>query len=234
MVDVVLGDDHAVFVDALSTVLPRNGFTVLTTAGSARGTVAGVRRYRPDICLLDRHFADGDGIDVIGDVLAAGGGSTRVVMLTADRDSRGMRRALTSGAAGYVTKMCGVQALLSALRRVMNGEVVADPTATPVPHPQRAGDARPLPTHLTERERECLGLLVAGASTGTMAEQLGVSATTVRSHVQALLTKLGVHSRLEAATFAVRNHLLAEAEIPARRSAIGKAPSSEVAPARMR
>ncbi|RCW44416.1 LuxR family two component transcriptional regulator [Halopolyspora algeriensis] len=229
MVDLVLGDDHAVFVDALSAVLPRNGFTVLATAGSAQGTVADVRRHRPDLCLLDRYFADGDGLDVIGDVLAAGGGSTKVVMLTADRDARGMQRALTAGAAGYVNKMCGVQALVTVLRRVANGDVVTDPAAVPQRRPSRARPAPPLMAPLTGRERECLGLLVAGASTGTMAEELGVSATTVRTHVQALLTKLGVHSRLEAATFAVRHHLLAEAEIPRSRSA-GGALSPEVAP----
>jgi two-component system nitrate/nitrite response regulator NarL len=68
-----------------------------------------------------------------------------------------------------------------------------------------------LAAHLTGREWECLELLVEGLDTTTMARRLGVSRTTIRTHVQALLTKLGVHSRLEAASFAVRNRLLAEA-----------------------
>lgn len=214
MVDLVLGDDHAVFVDALVTVLPQKGITVLNTANSVQGTVASTRQHRPEICLLDRYFADGDGIDFIGDVLTAGGTNTKVVILTADQDVVGMRRALNSGAAGYVNKMCGLESLVTAIRRVVSGEVVADLATASVRRPSRAGHARPLVTHLTGRERECLGLLVAGASTSTMAKQLGVSATTVRTHVQALLTKLGVHSRVEAASFAVRHRLLTDTEIP--------------------
>ncbi|MDR7300165.1 response regulator transcription factor [Haloactinomyces albus] len=214
MVDLVLGDDHAVFVDALVTVLPQKGITVLNTADSVRGTVASIRQHRPEICLLDRYFADGDGLDFIGDVIAAGETNTKVMILTADQDVAGMRRALNSGAVGYVNKMCGLDSLVTAIRRVVSGEVVADLATASARRPSRSDHARPLTTPLTGRERECLGLLVAGASTSMMAKQLGVSAATVRTHVQALLTKLGVHSRVEAASFAVRHCLLTDTEIP--------------------
>lgn len=214
MVELVLGDDHAVFVDALVTVLPQKGFAVLATAGSARGTVAGTRRHQPDVCLLDRYFADGDGLDFIEDVLAAGSPNTKVMVLTADRDALGMRRALKAGAAGYVNKMCGLDALAAAIRAVADGEVVTDLATAPTRRSSPATGPRSVAARLTARERECLGLLVAGAGTTTMAKQLGVSATTVRTHVQALLNKLGVHSRLEAASFALRHCLLDDAEVP--------------------
>jgi DNA-binding NarL/FixJ family response regulator len=119
-----------------------------------------------------------------------------------------MRRAVRLGAAGYVHKTCGVRKLVHALERVIDGAVVLD---TPRPAASARSDvseARRLAAHLTARERECLGLLVEGLDTPAMTLRLGVSTTTVRSHVQALLTKLGVHSRLEAATFAVRYDLV--------------------------
>jgi two-component system, NarL family, nitrate/nitrite response regulator NarL len=120
-----------------------------------------------------------------------------------------MRRALEYGAVGYVHKSRGVAALITAIRRVMNGEIVVDvPTGG---RPRRSDDdaeAHRLAAYLTARERECLGLLVEGLGTREMGTQLGVSVPTVRTHVQALLTKLGVHSRLEAASFAVRNSVL--------------------------
>ncbi len=76
------------------------------------------------------------------------------------------------------------------------------------PKPPGHDDALRLASHLTDRERECLALLVEGLDTTAMARKLSVSRTTVRTHVQSVLTKLGVHSRLEAASFAVRYRLL--------------------------
>ncbi|MCA1185674.1 response regulator transcription factor [Saccharopolyspora sp. 6T] len=133
-------------------------------------------------------------------------------MLTADGDARGVRGALAAGAAGYVNKMCGLSNLLDALTAVAAGETVVALAASRVPGQQQPGgalDARRLASYLTARERECLGMLTEGAQTATMAKSLGVSPATVRTHVQAVLTKLGVHSRLEAASLALRHDLIA-------------------------
>jgi two-component system nitrate/nitrite response regulator NarL len=118
-----------------------------------------------------------------------------------------MRQAVRLGAVGYVPKTWGIHKLVHALGRVIDGAVVLDaPRTTSVR--SDVSEARRLAAHLTARERECLALLVEGLDTPAMTLRLGVSTTTVRSHVQALLTKLGVHSRLEAATFAVRYDLV--------------------------
>jgi two-component system, NarL family, nitrate/nitrite response regulator NarL len=209
LTELVLGDDHTVFLDALSAVLTQRGFTVRAAARSAAETVKAVHQVKPDVCLIDRHFVTGDdGIDAIGKMLAASPG-TSVLVLSADRDNDGVMRALAAGASGYLHKTRGIGALASAIDRVTKGEVVVD---VPVPLAARRsvppGDPRRLAGYLTARERECLGLLVQGMSTAAMVTVLGVSRTTVRTHVQALLTKLGVHSRLEAASFAVRYGLL--------------------------
>jgi DNA-binding NarL/FixJ family response regulator len=106
-----------------------------------------------------------------------------------------------------VHKTWGVRRLVEAVNRIVGGAVVLDaPRSTSVR--SDVSDARRLAAHLTARERECLALLVKGLDTRAMTIRLGVSTTTIRSHVQALLTKLGVHSRLEAATFAVRYGLV--------------------------
>jgi two-component system nitrate/nitrite response regulator NarL len=85
------------------------------------------------------------------------------------------------------------------------------PKPRPARDRARSDDARRLAAFLTGRERECLNLLVEGLDTSSIATKLGVSAATVRTHVQSVLTKLGVHSRLEAASYAVRYGLLDEA-----------------------
>jgi DNA-binding CsgD family transcriptional regulator len=116
---------------------------------------------------------------------------------------------LDAGASGYVHKSRGVAALISAVERVLLGNVVVDiPPATEIRRSARANGAERLPIRLTTRERECLAMLVEGLDTAAMVVKLGVSRTTVRTHVQAVLNKLGVHSRLEAASFAVRSGML--------------------------
>lgn len=207
MTSLVVGDDHAVFVDALAAVLAGQEFTV-TVAGSLAETVAAVARDQPDLCLVDRHFAGDDAVDAIGTMIAASPG-TKVLMLSADPDIDGILGALNAGASGYLHKTRGVTALTKAIGRVLRGEVVVDvPRGASSPRPAGLDDAHRLAAYLTARERECLALLVEGLDTAAMARKLTVSRTTVRTHVQSVLTKLGVHSRLEAASYAVRYHLL--------------------------
>ncbi|MDQ4011520.1 MAG: response regulator transcription factor [Actinomycetota bacterium] len=206
MTSIVLGDDHAVFVESLVSVLVGAGFRVVAVGRSLAGTIEAVRHHRPDVCLLSRHFSDGDGVAAIGHILVVSP-ATRILVLTVEGDTDAMRRAVRLGAAGYVDKTWGIRKLVQALQRVVNGAVVLDaPRATTAR--SDISEARRLAAHLTTRERECLALLVEGLDTRAMTQRLGVSITTVRSHVQALLTKLGVHSRLEAATFAVRYDLV--------------------------
>ncbi|MDQ3762050.1 MAG: response regulator transcription factor [Actinomycetota bacterium] len=206
MTSIVLGDDHAVFVESLVSVLTKEGFQVPAVARSLTGAIEAVRQHRPDVCLLGRRFSDGDGISAIGRVIAVSP-ATRILILAADGDTEAMRHAVRLGAAGYVHKTWGIRKLVQALERVIDGAVVLDaPRETTVR--SDVSEARRLAAHLTARERQCLALLVEGLDTSAMTVRLGVSTTTVRSHVQALLTKLGVHSRLEAATFAVRYDLV--------------------------
>jgi two-component system, NarL family, nitrate/nitrite response regulator NarL len=203
----VLGDDHVVFLDALSTVLAQHGYVTGVVARSPGEMIAAVRREQPDACLIDRHVAlDGDA-QTIGRLRAASE-RTSVIVLSANPATEAVGRALDAGASGYVHQSRGIDALVSALGRVLSGEVVIDvPDAPPSRRPVEQNHALRLASHLTSRERECLLMLVEGLDTAAMVRRLGVSRTTVRTHLQAVLTKLGVHSRLEAASFAVRHRL---------------------------
>jgi two-component system, NarL family, nitrate/nitrite response regulator NarL len=218
LTSLVIGDDHKVFLDALSVVLAQQDFTV-TEARTVRETVEAVARLRPDVCLIDRHFAGHDGLAAIEE-MAARSPATKVLVLSADPDTDGILRALSAGASGYLHKTRGVTALTAAISRVLRGEVVVDVPKAPGPRrPPQQDAARRLAAFLTGRERQCLALLVEGLDTTGMAAKLGVSRATVRTHVQSLLTKLGVHSRLEAASFAVRYGLLDDTGGSGRRGA---------------
>ncbi|MBV8997341.1 MAG: response regulator transcription factor [Pseudonocardiales bacterium] len=215
MIELVLCDDHTVFLDALVTVLSAQGFTISAVVDSAARVVDVVRRRQPDVCLLDRHFADGDGVEMIPQVATAAA-RTRIVVLSGDCDPTVVDRALRLGAAGYVHKTSGVAALVTAIRQVVDGQIVVDTSPSRRVLPRRDIDeANRLAGYLTARERQCLGLLVEGLGTGEIARRLGISGATARTYVQALLTKLGVHSQLEAAAFAIRHSLVIDRGDPA-------------------
>ena len=129
----VLGDDHVVFLDALSTVLTQHGYEISPVARSAAEMVTLVRRDRPDVCVIDRHAAMDDDVAAIGRVRAASD-STNVLVLSANPDPEAAGRALDAGASGYLHQSRGVGALVGALERVLQGEVVVDvPDAQPSP-----------------------------------------------------------------------------------------------------
>jgi two-component system nitrate/nitrite response regulator NarL len=188
--------------------LSQQDFAV-NVAGTVPELVDVVAYYQPNVCLIDRHFVRDSGLGVIGQVIAASAG-TKVLVLSADPGTDAVLEALKAGASGYVHKTRGVAALTAAISRILRGEVVVDvpKDAAASRRTTQLDGMRRLAAYLTARERQCLRLLVEGLDTTQMAVHLGVSPATVRTHVQSLLTKLGVHSRLEAASLAVRYRLL--------------------------
>jgi two-component system nitrate/nitrite response regulator NarL len=214
MIDLVVCDDHALFADALAAVLSRQGFVVRAVTPSTARVIEVIRAQRPDVVLLDRHLPDGDSIDLVGRLVAACP-ETKVLIVTADHDPVGARRACLAGAAGYLHKTRGVGSLTSAIRRIMTGEVIVDlPAHVPAQRSPEASAVYRLAGYLTPRERECLELLVEGLGTCAMAHRFGVSVATVRTHVRSVLTKLGVHSRLEAVSLATRHGLCSAGQVP--------------------
>lgn len=207
---VLIHDNHLVMAEGLATVLIGDGRRVAGIVDDLRAVLPVVRAERPDLCVIDRGHDDPALLAMLTELRTVAP-TVRVLVLAAAPDVGVVGPVIDAGAAGYLRKTCGVGALIDAVRRVLAGEIViglhpgALPEATTA-----AANARWLAGHLTRRERECLAMLVDGLGTQAMTGRLGVSAATVRTHVQAMLDKLGVHSRLEAVAHAVRYSLLDE------------------------
>jgi two-component system nitrate/nitrite response regulator NarL len=153
----------------------------------------------------------------------------KIVALTAMSDRAAVDDALRIGFRGYLTKDTPVARFVNAVRSAVDGNLVLPHRLSPAARRSPAEEAAALlASQLTPREREVLELLVQGADGTRAAAALGISLNTVRTHVQSILTKLQVHSRLEAATFAVRHRLV---EIP---STNGGSASSRTRSARTR
>ena len=154
---------------------------------------------------------------------------SRVIVLADERDQRVLAEGLGCGASGYVTKDCSLSELLETVRGVARGEVLVPPTMLGPLLSELIGrrnehEAALLKlANLSPRERQVLGLVARGMKTGAIAEQLVISTETARTHIQNILTKLGAHSRLEAATFVIENGLLEHLDSPTTAGAVGNA-----------
>jgi DNA-binding NarL/FixJ family response regulator len=163
-------------------------------------------RLRPDVVLLDLGLPDESGL-AVGKALVSTWPDARIIALTALDDPTAVSEALAIGFRGYLTKDTAVDRFIAAIDTVMQDQIVLPQR---IRNRARSGmdeHAALLVSQLTVREREVLGLLTAGLDGPAIARRLGVSRNTVRTHVQSILTKLQVHSRLEAAAFA-RHHRL--------------------------
>lgn len=193
-------DDHRLLLDALTMALTDNGQTVVATALNPEEAVAAAREHRPDACLLDVNFPHASGLAAIAGIHAACP-DTKVVMLSGSTSSDLVADAIARGAQGFVGKEKPIGVIIEALEMARQGHLAVDPLIIRdlfTPAADKDDPLRAL-TLLTEREWEVLGCIMDGMSTEQMADQLGVKRSTTRSHVQNLLTKLGVHSRLQAA-----------------------------------
>lgn len=196
---ILLCDDHVLLAEALESLLRAAGHEVVVTR-SPEEALHLLADEKPDVCVLDVGFPDGDGIEVLSHA-AECSPSTKVLMLSATRDPELVRTALDLGASGYICKDVGVLEVIRAVERAHEGEIILDPLVVrALTQRTRAkqDDIDWLIGFLTRREREVLRRIVIGQSTQEMAQDMHVSRSTARTHVQNVLQKLGVHSRLQA------------------------------------
>jgi DNA-binding NarL/FixJ family response regulator len=199
-------DDHKLFAEALANSLERHGFKVVGTVSDERDALELARRLAPDIVLMDLGLP-GRGGAALGASIIGEMPETKVVAVTALHDPRAVAEVVREGFSGYLTKDASVDRLVSSIRAILAGQVVLPGRLARAATGGRSPEEREAhlrAEQLTAREREVLQLLAEGAGSEQVAERLSVSPHTVRSHVQNILAKLQVHSRLEAATFAVR------------------------------
>jgi DNA-binding NarL/FixJ family response regulator len=207
MIRLVLADDHQVFAEGLGMVLDtEDDVEVLGIAPDGEGALRLVGEHRPDVLLLDAHMPRTDVREVVRDAKAAAP-ETMVVVLSADTRREIVDIAIQAGADGFLAKDLTGWQVASVLRKLLAGQ--ATPVTPAVPErPARDPSVELRVRTLSAREREILGLLVNGHSNRKIAEECFLSLNTVRTHVQNVLVKLGVHSKLEAVAFALENQVV--------------------------
>ncbi len=197
----LLCDDHRLFGEVMAAALESRGHQVAVTTSLAEALRA-VEEDEPDVCLVDLGFPEGGGPHVVA-ALRAGRPSRRIVVLSGSSGADDVAAAIAAGAVGFLIKAQPVTEVFSALDRVAAGEPLPwPPRALPNAPPDGASadgpGARRLLDGLTPREREVLDLMVAAEDTAGIARALRVAPSTARTHLQNVMLKLGVHSRLEA------------------------------------
>ena len=222
-------DDHTLFRRGLTALLARDErVTVVAEAADAGEALRHVAQHQPDVVLLDNHLPGVHGIDALPQLLASQP-APKVLMLTVSEDANDLARALSAGASGYLLKTAEGSELVDAIERVHRGESVVSPEMTgklvaayrqalasaTETSPTTASNAVPAPvvdappapsagplSRLSPRERDILREIARGASNKEIARTLDIAETTVKIHVQHILRKLNLSSRVQAAVMA--------------------------------
>ena len=210
---IIVIDDHTLFREGLQSLLSRHGIEVVASVSDGHEGIRLAQELQPDIVLLDMRMPGMSGLEVLKQFRHLKF-EAPVVMLTTSGDERDLVEALRNGAKGYLLKDMEPDNVVAKLREVIQGETVVAPNLAQVLAKVVKGEdpleseVSPLDS-LTPREREILSLLAEGQSNKVIARNLGISDGTVKLHVKAILRKLNIHSRVEAAVIAVEQGLRA-------------------------
>lgn len=199
----MLVDDHALVRAAIRQALSVPDIEMVGEASTAEEVLRTATDLRPDVILLDIDLPGMSGVDLVRE-LAPRVPACKIVMLTVSTDRRHLIDAIRHGAAGYLTKDLAGDALLRAIRGIRNGDLpmpraMAAQALAHFAHGSGPVDADPAIASLSSRELEVLRLLESGMTDREIADALTISTRTVESHVSAVLRKLGVRNRAEAA-----------------------------------
>jgi DNA-binding NarL/FixJ family response regulator len=210
---ILICEPHALFAEALQISLERRGYdAVLSTSPTSAAAV--LARGDVDVVLTEIVFPNDGAADhhspsaasMVAQIVAVDP-QVRVVVLTASSDNRALQDAVAEGAVAVAHKSQPLADLLAVLERVQAGEAVLSGQLMRAAMNRSHSPEHSLASFLTAREREVLARLTQGESTREIARSMGVAYSTARTHIQSVLDKLGVHSRLEAAAFAARHQL---------------------------
>ena len=215
---ILVVDDHTLFRRGLTALLQRDPqFEVVGDAGDAGQAQRRAEELQPDLILLDNHLPGVNGVDALPALLAAAPG-VRILMLTVSEDENDLAAALRGGACGYLLKTIEGDVLSVVIRRAMHGEsVIAEEmtgklvaafrgAAAPAPATAPAQAVSKVDT-LSQRELDILRGIASGQANKEIARALGIAETTVKIHVQHILRKLDVSSRVHAAVIASEHGL---------------------------
>ena len=206
---VLIVDDHAVVREGLNLFLGEESDEIDVVGEAADGVeaVEAAKRLKPDVVLMDVLMPRRDGIEALREMVAAGLGS-RVLMLTTFSEDTQVHDAIQAGAIGYLLKDVSRPDLLAAIRAAADGKPTLHPEAQARLMRKLTSQPEPSPLdELTDRERDVLRLIARGSSNKAIAKTLFLSVGTVKGYVSAILAKLGVTDRTQAALIAVRHGL---------------------------
>ncbi|WP_018350529.1 response regulator [Longispora albida] len=205
LIRVLIADDHPVVRQGLRTFLElQDDITVVGEAADGDGCVAVAEETRPDVIVLDLRMPGSDGVAALRG-LAGKQNPARVLVVTSFTDPATVLPAVRAGAAGYVYKNVEPAALASAIRAVHSGHILLPPDVARL----LASGEPQVPGHkLTPRESQVLVEVARGHSNREIARELHLAEKTVKTHVSAILAKLGLADRTQAALYAVRNGFL--------------------------
>src|SRR5256885_9819007 len=194
---VLIVEDHQVVAEGLAALInDQVDMTVVGHAGSVSDSIAKAAEVKPDLALIDFRLTDGTGADAaIG--IRQMRPDTKLIFLTREDSDAARFAALEAGASAFIHKSRAAQDVVDAIRTVADGGSLFTPRSiAQLLNSRREVEAQL--ERLTPREKEVLRLMAEGASSRDIASKLGISYTTVRTHIRSLGSKLGVHSKLEA------------------------------------
>ena len=209
-IPVLLVDDHAIWRGGVKSMLEDTEFEVIGEASSGKEAIEVARELKPRLVLLDIRMAGGDGLEAL-EILKQEHPEMVVIMLTTYDNPTFMARAVAGGAAGYLLKGVERDELLEALRAVSQGEMLMAPedlVRSLRGISESASTSPDLFEPLSERELEVLRLLSTGLKNREIASILFVAESTVKTHVEHIIQKLGVSDRVQAAVWAARHGLV--------------------------
>lgn len=214
VIRVLIIDDHTLFRSGIKLLLERQqGFEVVGEAGDGLDGAKRAKKLKPDVVLLDLHMPGTSGLAAIP-LLLEEAPQTQIIMLTVSEDAEDLLDALRAGARGYLLKNIETDFLLDSIRRAAAGESVmsaqmAAKVADAIRKPQSShANAAPAPIEFSPREREVITMLARGGSNKEIARALNMAEPTVKIHVQGILRKLNLSSRVQAAVYAVEHGLV--------------------------
>jgi two-component system nitrate/nitrite response regulator NarL len=205
---VLVADDHPFFRDGVTRGLLQSGvIEVVAQAENGREAIELIQEHQPAVALVDYQMPDMDGLGVVHAVVRDGL-PTRVLLLSAITDNAIVYRALEEGAAGYLSKDARRAEIVDAVQQVARGRTVVPPELAAGLASQIRLRSQPTGPVLSERERQVLQAFAAGKSIPTVAAELFLAPSTVKTHTQRLYEKLGVSDRAAAVAEAMRQGLL--------------------------
>ncbi len=194
---VLIIEDHQVVAEGLAALInDQKDMTVVGNAGSVAESIVRAAALKPDVALIDFRLTDGTGADAAAGIRQLRP-ETRVIFLTREDSDAARFAALEAGASAFIHKSRAAQDVVDAIRKVADGGSLFTPrTIAQLLNSRREVEAQL--ERLTPREKEVLRMMAEGTSSREIASRLGISYTTVRTHIRSLGSKLGVHSKLEA------------------------------------